>query len=83
MARDGHPYERGAPAGKRIAVVGAGPAGLACTFGCSGCIAVHWAVSNPPPVRMYPAVVPRRLSTEMTILRVRLFGFRFTYVWRE
>ena len=28
MARDGHPYERGAPTGKRIAVVGAGPAGL-------------------------------------------------------
>ena len=30
MARDGHPYERAAPTGKRIAVVGAGPAGLAC-----------------------------------------------------
>ncbi len=25
-----HPFERGAPTGKRIAVVGAGPAGLAC-----------------------------------------------------
>ena len=30
MARDGHPYQRAAPTGKRIAVVGAGPAGLAC-----------------------------------------------------
>ena len=30
MARDGHPYERAARSGKRIAVVGAGPAGLAC-----------------------------------------------------
>ena len=30
MARDGHPYERAAPTGRRIAVVGAGPAGLAC-----------------------------------------------------
>ena len=30
MARDGHPYERAAPTGKHIAVVGAGPAGLAC-----------------------------------------------------
>ena len=30
MARDGHPYERPAPTGRRIAVVGAGPAGLAC-----------------------------------------------------
>ena len=30
MAREGHPYERSDPTGKRIAVVGAGPAGLAC-----------------------------------------------------
>ena len=30
MARDGHPYERAAATGRRIAVVGAGPAGLAC-----------------------------------------------------
>ncbi len=30
MARDLHPFTRGAPTGKRIAVVGAGPAGLAC-----------------------------------------------------
>ena len=30
MARDGHPYERAAFTGKLIAVVGAGPAGLAC-----------------------------------------------------
>ena len=30
MARDIHPSERAAPTGKRIAVVGAGPAGLAC-----------------------------------------------------
>ena len=30
MARDGHPYERAAPSGRRVAVVGAGPAGLAC-----------------------------------------------------
>ena len=30
MARGGHPYERAVPTGKRIAVVGAGPAGLAC-----------------------------------------------------
>jgi len=30
MARDGHPYERAAPTGRRVAVVGAGPAGLAC-----------------------------------------------------
>ncbi|MBV1902527.1 MAG: NAD(P)-dependent oxidoreductase [Marinosulfonomonas sp.] len=30
MAARGHPYERAAPSGKSIAVVGAGPAGLAC-----------------------------------------------------
>ncbi|MGC9419748.1 MAG: NAD(P)-dependent oxidoreductase [Rhodovulum sp.] len=30
MAEGGHPYTRAAPTGKRIAVVGAGPAGLAC-----------------------------------------------------
>jgi dihydropyrimidine dehydrogenase (NAD+) subunit PreT len=30
MARDGHPFTRAAPTGKRVAVVGAGPAGLAC-----------------------------------------------------
>ena len=30
MTRGVHPFERGAPTGKRVAVVGAGPAGLAC-----------------------------------------------------
>lgn len=30
MAEGGHPYERAAPTGKKIAVVGAGPAGLSC-----------------------------------------------------
>lgn len=30
MAQDVHPFERAAPTGKRVAVVGAGPAGLAC-----------------------------------------------------
>ncbi|HIC64917.1 MAG: NAD(P)-dependent oxidoreductase [Paracoccus sp. (in: a-proteobacteria)] len=30
MARPGHPFRRGAPTGRRIAVVGAGPAGLSC-----------------------------------------------------
>jgi glutamate synthase (NADPH/NADH) small chain len=30
MAKGGHPFTRAAPTGKRIAVVGAGPAGLAC-----------------------------------------------------
>ena len=30
MTRQGHPYARAAAAGKRVAVVGAGPAGLAC-----------------------------------------------------
>jgi len=30
MAKGVHPFERAAPTGKRIAVVGAGPAGLAC-----------------------------------------------------
>jgi dihydropyrimidine dehydrogenase (NAD+) subunit PreT len=30
MAAGGHPFERAAPTGKRVAVVGAGPAGLAC-----------------------------------------------------
>lgn len=30
MARQGHPYVRAAATGKRVAVVGAGPAGLAC-----------------------------------------------------
>ncbi|ARE38931.1 Pyridine nucleotide-disulfide oxidoreductase associated with reductive pyrimidine catabolism [Rhodovulum sp. P5] len=30
MARDGHPFPRAAPTGRKIAVVGAGPAGLAC-----------------------------------------------------
>jgi glutamate synthase (NADPH/NADH) small chain len=31
--RDFQPYERAAPTGKRVAVVGAGPAGLACAHG--------------------------------------------------
>ena len=30
MARNTHPFERAAPTGKRVAVVGAGPAGLSC-----------------------------------------------------
>ncbi|MGL4234987.1 NAD(P)-dependent oxidoreductase [Tabrizicola sp.] len=30
MAKGLHPFERAAPSGKRVAVVGAGPAGLAC-----------------------------------------------------
>ncbi len=30
MSRDVHPFTRGAPTGLRVAVVGAGPAGLAC-----------------------------------------------------
>lgn len=30
MARGGHPFARAEPSGKRVAVVGAGPAGLAC-----------------------------------------------------
>jgi glutamate synthase (NADPH/NADH) small chain len=30
MAKGGHPFTRAAPTGKRVAVVGAGPAGLAC-----------------------------------------------------
>ena len=30
MAKGGHPFARAAPTGKRVAVVGAGPAGLAC-----------------------------------------------------
>ena len=30
MAAGGHPFERAAPTGRRVAVVGAGPAGLAC-----------------------------------------------------
>ncbi|KJZ21195.1 NAD(P)-dependent oxidoreductase [Loktanella sp. S4079] len=30
MAKQSHPYERAATTGKRVAVVGAGPAGLAC-----------------------------------------------------
>jgi glutamate synthase (NADPH/NADH) small chain len=30
MADGAHPYTRGAPTGKKIAVIGAGPAGLAC-----------------------------------------------------
>jgi glutamate synthase (NADPH/NADH) small chain len=30
MARQGHPFDRAAPTGKRVAVVGAGPAGLSC-----------------------------------------------------
>lgn len=30
MAQDGHPFERAAPTGCHVAVVGAGPAGLAC-----------------------------------------------------
>jgi len=30
MAEDVHPFTRAAPTGKRVAVVGAGPAGLAC-----------------------------------------------------
>ena len=30
MAQGGHPYKRAASTGKRVAVVGAGPAGLAC-----------------------------------------------------
>ncbi len=30
MAQNAHPFERAAPTGKRVAVVGAGPAGLSC-----------------------------------------------------
>ncbi|MFV0386339.1 FAD-dependent oxidoreductase, partial [Paracoccus sp. (in: a-proteobacteria)] len=30
MAQNGHPFRRGAATGKRVAVVGAGPAGLSC-----------------------------------------------------
>lgn len=30
IAQGGHPFRRGAPTGKRVAVVGAGPAGLSC-----------------------------------------------------
>ncbi|MFQ5624152.1 MAG: NAD(P)-dependent oxidoreductase [Paracoccaceae bacterium] len=30
MSKDGHPFERAPDTGKRVAVVGAGPAGLAC-----------------------------------------------------
>ncbi len=30
MAKEGHPFQRAEPTGRRIAVVGAGPAGLAC-----------------------------------------------------
>lgn len=30
MAQGGHPFTRGAPTGKRIAVIGAGPSGLSC-----------------------------------------------------
>jgi glutamate synthase (NADPH/NADH) small chain len=30
MAEGGHPYERARPTGKKVAVVGAGPAGLSC-----------------------------------------------------
>ncbi|MDO5630373.1 MAG: NAD(P)-dependent oxidoreductase [Paracoccus sp. (in: a-proteobacteria)] len=30
MAAEGHPFRRGEPTGRRIAVVGAGPAGLSC-----------------------------------------------------
>ncbi|MFV0514142.1 MAG: NAD(P)-dependent oxidoreductase [Jhaorihella sp.] len=30
MARGGHPFTRAAPTGRRVAVLGAGPAGLAC-----------------------------------------------------
>ncbi|SLN09564.1 NAD-dependent dihydropyrimidine dehydrogenase subunit PreT [Roseivivax jejudonensis] len=33
MARQGHPFDRAAPTGRRVAVVGAGPAGLACAHG--------------------------------------------------
>ncbi len=33
MAQGGHPYARAEPSGKRVAVVGAGPAGLACAHG--------------------------------------------------
>ena len=29
------PFERGAPSGRRVAVVGAGPAGLSCAHGCA------------------------------------------------
>ncbi|MBU3032227.1 NAD(P)-dependent oxidoreductase [Paracoccus marinaquae] len=30
MAREGHPFRRAAPTGRRVAVIGAGPAGLSC-----------------------------------------------------
>ena len=33
LALDRHPFERAAPTGRRVAVVGAGPAGLACAHG--------------------------------------------------
>ena len=36
-AADGHPFERAAATGKRVAVVGAGPAGLSCAHGLALC----------------------------------------------
>jgi glutamate synthase (NADPH/NADH) small chain len=42
------PYERSAPTGKRVAVVGAGPAGLACAHGLARQGTTSWCSSAAP-----------------------------------
>ena len=50
MARQGHPFARAAATGKRIAVVGAGPAGLACAHRLAmkgHDVVIHEALGTP------------------------------------
>jgi dihydropyrimidine dehydrogenase (NAD+) subunit PreT len=56
MARQGHPFTRAAPSGFRVAVVGAGPAGLACAHRLAlhgHDVVVHEARAKPGGLNEY------------------------------
>ena len=58
MAKKAHPYKRSAPTGKSVAVVGAGPAGLACAhrLAMKGQVEVAelgGLLADMPPARLY------------------------------
>ena len=56
MAQEGHPFRRAAPTGRRIAVVGAGPAGLSCAHRLAAKghdVVVHEARPRPGGLNEY------------------------------
>jgi len=56
MAQQGHPYARAASTGKRVAVVGAGPAGLACAHRAAMLghdVVIHEARAKPGGLNEY------------------------------